>query len=171
MKTKGFTLLELLLVITLLGIFFGLVSLIYISNIKAGLDLSLQANQQIQILSIYNQLRKQFVAKYPKGKIDIYITDDRISFYTLYPVFFFGAVRVEYYIKRVDDKYLLIYEEFPFVDGKLGNRGLKKMILGKFNNVKLEAYDNRNTKITNYKGNKFPKYIKLQIEGKELYIY
>jgi prepilin-type N-terminal cleavage/methylation domain-containing protein len=171
MKNKGFTLLELIIVITLLGIFFGLVSLIYINNIKAGLDLTSFANKEINYLSIYNQFRKQFISKYTQKNINIYITENRISFYTYYPIFFYGAVRAEYYIKREGDKYLLIYEEFPYVDGNLGQRGLKKIILGSFKNVSIEAYSKDKNKLTNYKNKEFPKYIKLILDNEEFFIY
>jgi len=171
MKNKAFTLLELLIVITLLGIFFGLVSLIFITNIKAGLDLSLRANSEIQYLSIYNQIRKQFVARYTKQDKNVYITRDRVSFYTYYPVFFYGAVRVEYYIQRNEDKYQLIYEEFPFVDGKLGNKGLKKMVLGEFEKAQIEAYFKNNRKQLEYKGKDFPTYLKLILNDNEFFIY
>ena len=171
MKNRGFTLLEILIVIALLGIFFGLVSLIYITNVKSILDLSSQANEKIKILSIYNQLRKQFVSKYTKKDINFYITKDRISFYTYYPVFYYGAVRVEYYIKQVGDKYQLVYEEFPYIDGKLGNDGLKKMVLGEFKNLKLEAYDKDRKRLETYKGKDFPQYLKLNINGSEFYAY
>ncbi len=170
MKNKGFTLLELLLVVTLLLIIFGVVGLSFSSNIKQNLHLSYRINSQINGLSIYNQLAKQIFSGYTQRKINIKLEKDRLSFYTYYPLFFSGAVRAEYYIEEKDGKKLLVYEEFPYVDGKLGYGGLKRQVLGTFKNLSFEALKN-NRFYTSYSDKDFPQVIKLVLNENQYLIF
>jgi len=170
MKNKGFTLLELLLVLSLILIVFGIVGFSFTSNIKQNLNLSLEINKTIQSLSIYNQLSKQLFSKYEKTNINFKLDEDRISFYTLYPVFFEGAVRAEYYVENKNKKIFLFYEEFPYVDGKLGNTGLKKQLLGIFEDVKFEAVKG-DRYYESISGRNFPQAVKISLDGRSFIFY
>ena len=170
MKNRGFTLLELLLVVSLLLIVFGVVGLSFTANIKGNIELSGRINKTVEELSIYNQLAKQFFSGYTGLGTNIKLEKDRLSFYTLYPVLYFGAVRAEYYVEDFEGKKKLVYEEFPYVDGKLGYGGLKKQVLGVFKNVSFEAYTG-NRFYTSYSGKTFPKVLKVTLDDKEYYIF
>ena len=61
MKNKGFTLLELLLVITLLLIAFSVIGYVYVSELKGNIYLSSKVNRYIEYLAVKNQLTKQLL--------------------------------------------------------------------------------------------------------------
>ena len=169
-RNKGYTLLELLLVISLLSIAFSLIGLIYINNIKGNIKLTAEVNQNIKYLSVYNQIQKQFYSYYLNRKINIKLENNRLSFYTGYPIFYGGIVRAEYYTELSEDgNYYLIYEEFPYPDGKLGFEGSKKLVLGKFKNVNFNIM-NKNKIFSSFKNKKFPNGLILEIDEKKFYI-
>lgn len=169
MKSKGFTLLELLLVLSLLLIVFGVIGFSFSSNIKQNLELSERINKTIESLSIYNQLSKQLFSGYQKNKENFRLDRNRISFYTLYPVFFSGAARAEYYVEEKEGKNYLMYEEFPFIDGKLGYPGLKKQVLGIYKQINFEVLNN-NKYYETFSGKDFPQAVKIVLDGQE-YIF
>ena len=170
MKNKGFTLLELLLVVTLLLVVFSVVGSVFISEMKGNIQLTAKMNRYIQYLSVKNQLTKQFFSKIENRSMTFKLGSDGISFYTLYPVFFTGAVRAEYKIEKTkNDKYRLIYEEFPYIDGNLGGAGLKKITLGTFDKVSFSII-NDGKEYENYSGKKFPQILKLKINEETFYI-
>jgi len=169
MKDKGFTLLELLLVITLVMLVFGIVGFSFVNFLTGNARLSAQINNTIKDLSVYNQITKQMFSLYTGKKINIQIDANRISLYTLFPVFYEGAVRAEYYIKEENKKKILIYEEYPYVDGKLGYPGLKKMVLGEFQSLSFEILkDGRFA--DQYAGQKTPPALKITADGGEYII-
>ncbi len=170
MKNDGFTLLELLLVLTLILLVFGVIGFSFTSNIKENIELSSRINRSIESLSIYNQLAKQFFSGYTQKNINIKLTHNRLSFYTYYPLFYPGAVRAEYYIEEENGLKKLIYEEFPYVDGKLGFGGLKKQVLGIFKKVSFEVYKG-NRFLTSYSGKDFPQVLKIVLNDKEYLIF
>ncbi len=171
-NTKAFTLLELIVVITLLSVVFALIGFTFIKNIEGSLDVSKTIHKTVSSLSIYNQLKKQIFAKYtPKNqKIVIKLSEDSLSFYTGYPIFYEGFVRAEYKIEKTkDNKKILIYEEYPYIDGKLGGDGIKKVVLGKFKDLSIEFIKNKKV-YKSFNGNKFPEIIKINIDDYEYYI-
>ena len=170
MKNKGFTLLELLLVLVLILLAFGVIGFSFTSNIKGNIELSTKINSYIESLSIYNQIAKQFFSGYTKKRINIRLNKDRLSFYTYYPLFYPGAVRAEYYIEEEKGVKKLIYEEYPYVDGRLGFEGLKKQVLGRFKNIYFEAYKG-NRFYTSYSGKEFPQVLKLVLDEQEYLIF
>ncbi|WP_456401661.1 prepilin-type N-terminal cleavage/methylation domain-containing protein [Persephonella sp.] len=169
-NNKGFTLLELLLVILLLLTVFGVLGMSYISNIKDTVTLTGKINRFTQYLSINNQLSKQLFSKFEKEGINFRLDRDRLSFYTLYPLFYSGAVRAEYKIKKIEgDRYILIYEEFPYIDGKLGWDGLKKITIGNFEKVEFYIID-RGKIFENYSSKNFPEILKIVLDDEIFYI-
>ncbi|WP_457643798.1 prepilin-type N-terminal cleavage/methylation domain-containing protein [Persephonella sp.] len=169
MKNRGFTLLELLLVITLVMLVFGIIGFSFVNFLTGNANLSARINKTVNDLSVYNQISKQMFSVYTGRKINIKIDANRISIYTLYPVFYEGAVRAEYYIKEENKKKILIYEEYPYVDGRLGHPGLKKMVLGEFQSVSFEVLkDGRFT--DRYTGQKIPPALRITTDGGEYII-
>ena len=170
--SKGFTLLELIVVITLLSIIFALIGFTFIKNIEGSLEISEKINETVSALSVYNQLERQIFARYtPDNKKNVIkLTEESLSFYTGYPIFYEGFVRVEYKIEETEDnEKLLIYEEFPYIDGKLGGDGLKKTVLGKFKDIRIEFI--KDLKVyKSYEGKVYPQIIKLYINDEEFFI-
>jgi prepilin-type N-terminal cleavage/methylation domain-containing protein len=167
---KGFTLLEVLLVLSLILIVFSVLGFSYISNIKHSIELSSRIGKFAQYLSVTDQLSKQFFARIEKKDQNFLLDRDRISFYTLYPLFYSGAVRAEYRVKRTKEgRYVLTYEEFPYIDGKLGWDGVKRITLGNFKNVSFYVID-RGKIYENYTDKKFPYILKIVIDDQTFYI-
>lgn len=159
MKNKnGFTLLELLVVITLLLLIFGIIGYTYVSNIKGLSYLSIKSQETVQEISFISQISKQIFSSIEKKPINFELEEGRISFYTLYSIFYEGAVRAEYRIEKIKDKYKVSYMEFPYIDGKLGNEGLKRTIIGYFDNIKVEVLQNGRF-LRNFRSGEFPQYL------------
>jgi len=168
MKNKAFTLLEILLVITLTLLVFGVIGFSFFNFMVSNTKLSAQIDETVQHLSLYNQLSKQLFSIYTQQDTNIKIDQNRLSFYTYYPVFYQGAVRAEYYIKKEGDKKVLFYEEFPYVDGKLGYAGLKRVVLGVFKDFSFEVF--KKGKYTDRFIGKYPPTVVRILSDKEEYI-
>ncbi|ACO03232.1 MAG TPA: prepilin-type N-terminal cleavage/methylation domain-containing protein [Persephonella sp.] len=167
---RGFTLLEVLLVLTLILLVFGVVGFSYISNVRDSMDLTSRISKYTQYLSVTNQLSKQIFARFEKKEQNFLLDRDRISFYTLYPLFYSGAVRAEYRIKKTEEgRYILVYEEFPYIDGKLGWDGIKKITIGNFKKISFFAVD-KGKIYENFRGKSFPDIIKIIIDDQTFYI-
>jgi len=170
MKDKGFTLLELLLVVTLLLIVFSVMGSVFVSEMKGSIYLTGKLNRYIEYLSIKNQITRQFFSKIENRKINFRLGSDGVSFYTLYPIFYLGAVRAEYRIEKIENnRYRLVYQEFPFIDDNLGNEGLKKITLGTFEEIRFSAI-NDGKEYENYSSHNFPEILKIQINKESFYI-
>ncbi|WP_457625168.1 prepilin-type N-terminal cleavage/methylation domain-containing protein [Persephonella sp.] len=169
MKSKGFTLLELLLVVSLFLLIFGVAGYTFISNIRGSLELSYLTNRYVSYLSVNEQLTRQIFSKIEKKKENFVLGSDGISFYTVYPVFFEGAVRAEYRIKKEHKKIKLFYMEYPYIDGRLGSEGVKKVLLGVFDDVKFEAYY-RGRFTDRYRGKIFPYMLRIKLDDSYFYI-
>jgi len=169
-KSRGFTLLELLVVVTLLLIVFSIVGLTFVNNIRGIRDIQAEINNQARDLSLLNVLSKQLFARYNKLNENIIVERDRLSFYTYYPVFFEGAVRAEYIFEPYENnKVRVIYEESPYVDGKLGVEGVKKQFIGVFERVALEPLLGDRW-LENYRGKNFPIIYRLILDDSTYYI-
>ncbi len=169
-QNRAFSLLELIIVISLLGIVFGIIGTTFINSVKSVRNVEDEIQNQINNISLYNQLAKQLFAKYEKKKLNIIIQRDRISFYTYYPVFFEGAVRAEYVFEKLgEEKIKVVYQEAPYVDGKLGIEGVKKQTIGIYKNVSVDILQGNNW-LENYKGKRFPKVLRLSLNDSIYYI-
>ena len=166
---KAFTILELLLVVTLLLMIFGIAGFTFINNLKGIQQISYTINEEVNNLSFFNQLSKQLFAKFEKKPVNVIVERDRISFYTIMPVFFEGAVRAEYIFEKKGDKIKVVYEEFPYVDGNLGLEGIKKQLIGIYDSVKVEVLKGDRW-LENYRGREFPKIFKLVVNDEQFYI-
>ncbi|MCX8083909.1 MAG: hypothetical protein N3C60_03210 [Calditerrivibrio sp.] len=69
--------------------------------------------------------------------VSIRLKNGRLSFYTMVPVLYSGIVRAEYYFDKGEKTFH--YEEYPYIDGRLGESGLKRNVLGRFDEVKFYA--------------------------------
>ncbi|RMA93167.1 prepilin-type N-terminal cleavage/methylation domain-containing protein [Hydrogenothermus marinus] len=127
---KAFTLLELLIVIVLVMIVFSIGGAVFINNIKSLIFFSSDLTKESHQIGFINQLTSQLYSKYEKRDINIKIDENRISFYTGYPIFYEGFVRAEYIIEKDENNNFkkVYYEEFPYIDGNLGFEGLKKKL-------------------------------------------
>jgi len=169
-EEKAFTLLELIVVITLLSVLFALIGFTFIKNIEGSIYTSEEIYNTVKEVSVYNQLEKQIFSKKTANRnISILLSENRLSFYTGYPIFYTGFVRAEYIIQEENNKKVLIYEEFPYIDGKLGTEGLKKVNLGKFDNLSIEVIKDKKV-YKSYKGKNFPDLIRLEIDNNIYYI-
>jgi hypothetical protein len=166
---NAFTILELLLVITLLLLIFGIAGFSFINNLKGVQQIDTTINKEVNNLSLLNQLSKQLFAKYEKKPVNIVVERDRLSFYTLLPVFFEGAVRAEYIFEKKGDKIKITYQEYPYVDGNLGMEGIKRQVIGIYDSINIEVLQGDRW-LENYKGAEFPYIFKITINGEEFYI-
>ncbi|MBK3332297.1 prepilin-type N-terminal cleavage/methylation domain-containing protein [Persephonella atlantica] len=166
----GFTLLELLIVVTLIAVVFTVAGMVFVNNLKSFSLLSSSLNENAIKLGFINQLTSQLFSKYEGRTINFLATKDGISFYTYYPVIYEGVVRAEYrFNKEEDGAITVIYEEFPYPDNKLGHAGLKKVFIGRFRQVEIEFLENNSWK-TGYKSKNFPEVIKVDFGDAVHYI-
>jgi hypothetical protein len=168
---KGFTILELLIVITMMVLLSTVTLYVYINTIDGAKRIEKSNEEILQTCAALVQMEKQLFSIYKAEGGYIQFKKGRLSFYTYYPVLYGGIVRAEYYVKQVDEKQLLVYEEYPYVDHKLGEDGLKKITLGSFDALKLQvvdafkgATDNDIDNPTDLKG------FRLEIDNKEYYV-
>ncbi len=167
---RGFSLLELIVVISLLSIFFGIIGITFINSTRGIRQVQTDIQKQIRDLSFLNQLSKQLFAKYENKPENIIVQRDRISFYTYYPLFFEGAVRAEYVFEKTEnDRIKITYQESPYVDGKLGIEGVKKQFVGIFNSVSVEVLQG-DVWLENYRGKIFPRIIRIKLDEDLFYI-
>jgi hypothetical protein len=162
----AFTLLELLIYITLAIIVSSITLYIYLNTSYGIRDIKQNNMAMTQRFSILVQMEKQLFSLYKEGGA-IKLKDGRLSFYTLYPVFYSGIVRAEYFFDRGTK--LLYYEEYPYVDGNLGTDGLKKMVLGKFDELDFYFLDNSSWS-KDYKDGITLKAIRLDIDNESYYL-
>ncbi len=167
---RGFTLLELLIVIVLVSIVFGIGGMVFINNIKSFFDFNIKLTEKSLEIGLVNQLSSQLFSKYEGKPINFVLTNSSLSFYTYYPVIFDGLVRAEYIFEKDDNGTITVkYEEFPYVDGKLGTSGLKKIFIGRYNDINIEILQN-NIWEKIYKHKNFPQIIKMKINDSTYYI-
>lgn len=163
---RSFTLLELLIYITLSLIVSAITLYIYVNTSYGIRDLQKNNVSMLQKLQIINQLEKQIFSIYKTGEF-IKLDNSRLSFYTMYPVFYSGIVRSEYYFDP--NEKVFYYEEYPYIDKNLGGSGLKKVSLGRFENVKFLTLKD-NIWIDSSKANELSKAIKLEIDNESYYL-
>ncbi len=167
---KGFTLLELLIVVVLISIVFSIGGMVFINNLKSFSDFNIGLAEKSLEIGFVNQLSSQMFSKYEGKPTNFVLTNSSLSFYTYYPVIFDGLVRAEYTFEKDENGIVTVkYEEFPYVDGKLGTSGLKEIFIGKYNNISIEVLQNGVWEKI-YKHKKFPQIVKLKINSFTYYI-
>jgi len=153
---KAFTLVEVLVVLLLLGLLFGLLSYV----LKAGIESSLfvvESSQRLrdESLLVWNIQRKLMSAK------DAYIEEDRLFLHTYAGDYYEGMVKCAYIFKDGT----LYYYEFPYPYGSINFYEEEKLIkLAKFKSFSFLAESTGTTQKT-FRG--LPERYRIIIEDRE----
>lgn len=134
MKQRGFTLIEVLIVLTIIALVFSLLSTVFYSNIQNSLNLiSLSEKLKTEAGLFWNMQRKVFSAQ------EIYLERGNLYMITSAGDYYHGVVKSAYIYKYKEQK--LYYYEFPYPYGDLKFYEEDKLILvGEFKNFKILAY-------------------------------
>ncbi|SNR80484.1 prepilin-type N-terminal cleavage/methylation domain-containing protein [Desulfurobacterium atlanticum] len=165
---KGVTLLELLIVVTLFAVIFSAVEFLFSGTIFSSASLSSRVNKDTEAISFYSQLSAQLFSSFNPRRENFLLDSDTLSFYTLSPLFYPCGVRAEYRFKKDNGTVEVVYEEFPYPDGRLGEEGKRKVVIGRFSDVKFYVYVNGEWKDA-YRGS-FQGIGKVEIDGREYII-
>jgi len=134
LKQKGFTLIEVLLVLTLIGFIFLILSTVFYSNIHNSLNLITNSEKLKNEADLFwNIQRKVFSAQ------EIYLERGNLYMITSAGDFYQGVVKSAYIYKYKEQK--LYYYEFPYPYGDLKFYEEDKLLLvGEFRDFKILAY-------------------------------
>ncbi len=165
---KGFTLLEVLIVVALFVVLFAAIEFMFTGTLFSALEISGKVDKETSALSLYSQMNRQLFSRFNPKKENFLLTENRLSFYTLSPVFFEGGVRAEYLFNGTERGVRVIYEEFPCPDGRLGTKGKKKMDFGVFDNVSFSVFQNGEWK--REFGEDFPGIGNLTVDGRSFIV-
>lgn len=156
---RGYTLIEVLIVITIIGIIFSVLSIIFFSSITNSLDL-IENSEKLKRQAI---LFWDFQRKIGSAK-EILLEKGELFMITTAGDYYEGVVKCAY-ISKGDS---LFYYEFPYPYGNLKFYEENKLInLGKIKNFKILAVkDNINYEI--FKG--LPDYFYIEYEDKKIIV-
>lgn len=131
---RGFTLLEVLLVITLMGVFFGLLSYSFYSSARNSYLLLESAELTKEENLLFWNLQRKIT-----GAVDLYLRKDALFVITSSGDYYQGMVKCAYLYK---DGWLYYYE-FPYPYGEITFYEEDKVIkLGRFDEFSFRAYVN-----------------------------
>ncbi|OMH40861.1 type II secretion system protein [Desulfurobacterium indicum] len=169
-KSKSaFTLLEILIVVSLMAVLLAAVEFFYSGTVFSSGDIEQKAVYVENDLNLYSQLSRQLFSFFKPRNENFLLTKDRLAFYTLYPVFYSGGVKAVYIFRREGNgKTEVIYQEFPYPDGKLDSNGTKKIVIGDFSNFEFQVLNGGNW-TENFEGN-FTGIARLFVDGKKFLI-
>lgn len=129
---KGFTLLEVLLVLVLISLLFGTLSYTYYSALNSSLDLARDSQKLRQEAYLLWNLKRKVVS----AKI-LHMEKDKLFMITSAGDYYDGMVKCAYIYKEG----VLYYYEFPYPYGDIKFYEEDKLIkLGKFNAFSFRAY-------------------------------
>ncbi|MEZ0360718.1 MAG: prepilin-type N-terminal cleavage/methylation domain-containing protein [Hydrogenobacter sp.] len=133
---RGFTLLEVLLVLVLIGILFGLISYTFYSLVTNSLSLAKDSERLKEDASLlWNIQRKILSSK------SIYLEKDKLFIITSAGDYYEGMVKCAYIYKDG----ILYYYEFPYPYGDIRFYEEDKLIkLGRFDTISFRAYKGGN---------------------------
>jgi prepilin-type N-terminal cleavage/methylation domain-containing protein len=133
-KKKGFTLIEVLIVLTVIALVFTLLSTVFYSNIQNSLNLLLSSEKlKTEADLFWNMQRKVFSAQ------EIYLAKGELYMTTSAGDYYQGVVKSAYIYKYKEQK--LFYYEFPYPYGELKFYEEDKLIpVGEFKDFKILAY-------------------------------
>lgn len=156
-RGRAFTLVEVLVVLTLLGLIFSLLLLVFWRGTDSSLNLSRRGEGlRGEVLLFWDLQRKVLGAKRIKVEgNNLYLITSSGDFYQ-------GVVKCAYLYK--DGK--LYYYEFPYPYGPMDEIDRSKLqTLGRFEEFEVRAVEgNREEKV--YDG--LPRFVKVRLNGKEL---
>ncbi|WP_457570146.1 type II secretion system protein [Desulfurobacterium sp.] len=169
-KSKSaFTLLEILIVVSLMAVLFAAVEFFYSGTVFSSGDVEKKAVCMENDLNLYSQLSRQLFSFFKPESENFLLTKNRLAFYTLYPVFYSGGVRAVYIFKKKDNgKTEVIYQEFPYPDGKLDSNGTKEIVLGDFSSFGFQVLNGGNW-TESFEGN-FTGIARLFVDGEKFLI-
>ncbi len=153
---RAFTLIEVLLVLTLLGITFSVLLFVFSRGIDSSLSITEGSEKlKAQATLFWDLQRKIFGAK------DIKIEPNGIYMLTTAGSFNKGVVKCAYIFE--DGK--LYYYEFPYPYGTLEEIDRKALMeIGRFESFEVRAWE-RGREFRTFKG--LPKFVKISLEGEE----
>jgi prepilin-type N-terminal cleavage/methylation domain-containing protein len=156
---RAFTLLEVIIVITLLGLVFGLFSYVFKSSVESSVFLAGDSQRlKEEALLVWNIQRKVISAK------DAYMEKDKLFLHTYAGDYYPGLVKCVFIYKDG----VLYYYEFPYPYGDIKFYEDDKLIkLGKFKELSFSAVKGGKTEET-YKG--LPDLYRITIDGREYLI-
>ncbi|MCX7990136.1 MAG: type II secretion system GspH family protein [Aquificaceae bacterium] len=156
---RGFTLLEVLLAISLMGVFFGILSYSFYSSLRNSYALleSVELTRE-EVLLFWNLQRKL------TGAIELSLYKDRIFMVTSSGDYYQGVVKWAYLYK---DGWLYYYE-FPYPYGDLTFYEEDRLIkVGRFREFSFRAFSGGQY-FEEFRG--MPQWVEVSFEGKSLKI-
>lgn len=155
MNKKAFTLIEVLIVLTLLGLIFSILSVVFYSNIKNSLILITDSDKLKNNANIFWSINRKILSSkeilLEKG--DLYMITSAGDYYE-------GIVKCAYIYRGGK----LLYYEFPYPYGDLRFYEEEKLhSLGLMKNFKITAFKNEK-KYDEFKG--MPDYFIVELEDK-----
>ncbi len=157
---KAFTLVEILIVLTLFGLIFGLIAFSFHNMVKNSINLvDLGEDIKSKARLFWDIQRAILSAK------DMYIEEDgensRLYLVTAGGLFEEGVVKAVFFVEEG----FLKYEEFPYYYGDIRYTGEGKIYnLARVKEFRVEAYNGRR-RLTNFKG--IPEFVLIRINGQE----
>ncbi|MCS7262001.1 MAG: prepilin-type N-terminal cleavage/methylation domain-containing protein [Aquificaceae bacterium] len=156
---RGFTLLEVLLVLTLLGIFFGVLSYSFYSSARTSYALMESAELTREEVLLFWNLQRKFV-----GATDVAVRKEGVFMITSAGDYYQGVVKCAYIYK---DGWLYYYE-FPYPYGDLTFYEEDRLVkVGRIRELSFRAFVGGQY-LEEYRG--LPQWVEVNIEGKKLSI-
>jgi prepilin-type N-terminal cleavage/methylation domain-containing protein len=154
--SRAFTLIEILVVITLMGLLFSVLLLVFSRGVDSSLNLSRDSDRLGMEVSLFWDLQRKIL-----GAKRLKIERDRMYLITSGGSFYQGIVKCAYIFKEGK----LFYYEFPYPYGaidQIEEEGL--YTLGKFETFRVRAVE-RNREFDLYEG--VPQFVKVFLNGRE----
>jgi prepilin-type N-terminal cleavage/methylation domain-containing protein len=156
---RAFTLVEVLLVVVLLSVFFGVLSYSFYSSVRSSYALSGTAQMDKETALLFWNLQRKL-----SGAVDLYLKKDALFMLTSAGDYYQGLVKCAYIYK---DGWLYYYE-FPYPYGDITYYEEDRLVrVGRFEGLSLRAYMNGQY-VEELRG--LPQWVELKLEGKTLQI-
>ncbi len=156
---RAFTLVEVLLVVVLLSVFFGVLSYSFYSSVRSSYALSGTAQMDKDTALLFWNLQRKL-----SGAVDLYLKKDALFMLTSAGDYYQGLVKCAYIYK---DGWLYYYE-FPYPYGDITYYEEDRLVrVGRFEGLSLRAYMNGQY-VEELRG--LPQWVELKLEGKTLQI-
>jgi len=157
LKSRAFTLIEVLVVLTLIGLTFSVLLLVFSRGVDSSLSLSGSSRSLVERASLFWDLQRKIL-----GANKIEVSGNALYMITSGGTLYEGVVKCAYIFR--DGR--LFYYEFPYPYGALDEVEEEKLQeLGKVSEFRvLAVVGNREEKF--YEG--IPDYIKVHINGEEM---
>ncbi len=153
---KAFTLIEVLIVLTLTGLTFSILLLIFSRGISSSLNLSQHSESLKSEVSLFWDIERKII-----GAKRIKVEKDRIYMITSSGSFYEGVVKCAYLYKNGR----LYYYEFPYPYGAIDIIDEKNLYeIGRFENFKVSVIEN-NREFKAYDG--MPQFVKVVVNSRE----